>query len=370
MRYVLLPALAAGLFLFVLPACSSSNGGSGGGTTTSGSGGTSATCPGDLAEAPDSQFCADSASPIDCALVNGAYHNQVCGVPVIAPTTALTRSANVMEYAGSGPPQLGCFAPAGYPSTGGTPQMVTMSGVARIFSSGCESNDLSIEVYTVKRTGGSDDADLGTLIGTAVMTPDDCTTSSVVSMTTMCGTRYECNYTYPNVPTETEIAIRTMGANWAPLIEYNDYIPNAQVTSGTWSHDVRALANDDYSAIPQAAIGSGIMTGFGAIAGEVHDCGNVRLSGATVGTNVANESLTYFDNDEASPLPDTSATSTSILGLYASFDIAPGPASVAALGLVDGKVTTVGYFPAYVYANSVTAVTFQGVWPFQIDAKP
>ena len=244
---------------------------------------------------------------------------------------------------------------------------VTMSGVAKIFSHGCESNSLTIEVHTVNRTGGrrrrqhrparrdgGDDA--GRLHHDGRRRPSNMD----------CGTRYECKYSYPNVPTETELVILTQGSLWAPLYEYNDYIPDAEVMNGTWTHDVRALANDDYSAIPQAAIGSSIMTGYGAIAGEVHDCGNVRLSGATVGVNASNQGFTYFDSNEASPLPDTSATSTSILGLYAAFDIAPGPVSVAAVGLVGGKVTTVGYFPAYVYANAVTAVTFQGLRPFQV----
>jgi hypothetical protein len=371
------PLAGSLLFCLFVAACSSSNEGSGtsmgagaGHTTSTASGTTSSgtTCPGDLAEAPNSAFCQGDPATIDCGTVAQGIRNQVCGVAVQAPTTALTRSSTVMEFAGSGPPQLDCFQPADYPKAG-TPMTVTMSGVARIFSHGPESNSLNIEVHTVKRTGGADDGEVGPIVGKAVLTASDCSTDGV-SVMGACGTVFECKYTYPGVPTETDLAILTNGQFWAPLYEYNDYIPNAQVKNGVWSHDVRALANDDYSAIPQAAIGSGIMTGLGAIAGEVHDCGNVRLSGATVGTNVANDGLTYFDNDEASPLPDATATSTSILGLYASFNLNPGPASVAALGLVGGKVTTVGYFPAFIYANSVTAVTFQGVWPFQIDAKP
>ncbi len=393
MRILVAPArcapLAGSLLLLLVAACGSSNGGAvtgaGAGTSTSagtgkatgaGAGTSAATgsssggmCPGNLAQAPGSAFCQGDPATIDCAQVAQGIDNQVCGVPLAAPTAALKRSSTVMEFAGSGPPDLSCFQPANYPKAG-TSTKVTMSGVARIFSHGCESNSLNIEVHTVKRTGGADDGSLGPLVGKAVLTASDCTASGVATSNMDCGTRYECKYSYSGVPSETELAILTNGSMWAPLYEYNDYIPNADVTGGTWTHDVRALASDDYSVIPQAAIGSGINPGLGALAGEVHDCGNVRLSGATVGTNVANEALTYFDNDEASPLPDTSATSTSILGLYAAFDLAPGPASVAALGLVGGKVTTVGYFPAYIYANSVTAVTFQGVRPFQIDAKP
>jgi hypothetical protein len=374
-----LPILSAGLFALFAVACSSGGGGTGTGTGNStgsgtgssgvgGSSGTGTTCPGDLAEAPGSAFCQGDPSTIECAQVPGGDHTQVCGVALPDPSKALARSANVMEFAGSGPPDLSCFTPAKYP-TAGTSATVTMSGVARIFSHGCQSNELTIQVYPVKHTGGADDAMPGTQVGATVTTVMDCTADGVQSMVADCGTRYECKYTYPGVPTETDLVILTSGDLWAPLYEYNNYIPSSEVTNGTWSHDVRALASDDYSAIPQAAIGASIMPGNGAIAGEVHDCGNVRLSGATVDTNVYREGLTYFDSDEASPLPDTSASATSDLGLYAAFDLAPGPASVAALGLVDGKITTVGYYPARIFANAVTAVTFQGVRPWQVPAS-
>jgi hypothetical protein len=181
------------------------------------------------------------------------------------------------------------------------------------------------------------------------------------------GTVYECSYSYPNVPSETELIILTKGSAWAPLYEYNDYIPNAAITGGKWTHNVQALSTDDYSAIAQAAIGAPITEGHGAIAGETHDCSNIRINGATVDIGAGRQLLTYFTDNEADPLPATSATSTSSLGLYAALDVAPGPVSVGALGLVDGKVTTVGWYQVYVYENAVTALTFQGPRPFQIS---
>jgi hypothetical protein len=365
MRALALSALSLGSILLFATACSSG----GGGTGTNGAGaGTSTgggTCPGNLAQAAGDAFCQSAPSTIDCSLVTAADHTQVCGVAVPSPTIALARSSTVMEFAGSGPPDLSCYQPANYPKAG-TSQMVTMSGVARIFSHGCQSNQLTIEVHTVVRTGGADDGDVGPVVGTAVMTAADCTATGVQSMDSDCGTRYECTYTYPDVPSETELVILTSGAMWAPLYEYNDYIPTAQVMNGAWSHDVRALASDDYSAIPEVAIGATIPSGQGALAGEVHDCGNVRLTNATVDTNVAREALTYFDSDEESPLPLSSQTATSDLGLYAAFDLKPGPIGVAALGLVGGQITTVGYYKAFIHPNAVTAVTFQGLRPFQI----
>jgi len=243
---------------------------------------------------------------------------------------------------------------------------VTMSGYARIFNNGCTSADLTIEVYTVKRTNDASDGQLDQLVGKSVVTAADCTAMGVMSTTATCTPRWECPFTYPLVPSETELAVKTYGTKWAALYQYNIYIPNTAVMNGTWTHDVRALDAGDYSVIAQAALGANITPGNGALAGEVHDCGDVRLIGATVDVNVGRKLLTYFTTDESAPLPDTSATATTALGLYAALDIAPGPASVAALGLVGGKVTTVGYYRVQVFPDSVTSITFNGVHPFQI----
>ena len=340
------------------------SGGSGAGSTSASSGSATGgstgagTCPGDLAEAPNSAFCAAQAATPDCSFVGPDYHTQVCGVPLKDPKTALARSSGVKEFAGSGPPDLGCVA---NPPKGGTSQMVTISGLAKIFSHGCQSNGVLIEVFAL--TG---DADLAMPALASVTTAMDCMAAGVPTVDSNCGTRYECKYSVANVPSETELAIRTSGQFWAPLIDYNNYIFTADVKGGTWTHDVRALATDDYSVIPQAAIGSPITPGNGAVAGEVHDCGDVRLTDATVGIDAQVQALTYFTNDEQNPLPDLSATSTSVLGLWAGLDMPPGPVSVAALGLVGGKVTTVGYHRVRVFPNAVTAVTFRGVIPTQV----
>jgi hypothetical protein len=353
---------ASSLFLplFVLLAgCSSSGGGSGGTTDFR--------CPDDVAPAENSAFCEAVATDPNCDIVTAGQRHQVCGVPLTKPLSELERSANVKKYAGSGPPDLGCYAPAGYPAAPGMPSMVTMTGVAEIFSHGCASTNLTIEVWTVKRTGGADDGDLGTLIGSPVTTPADCMAESLATEEDDCGTRYECNYTYPGVPTETELVIRTDGDVWAPLYEYNIFIRNEAAPGGTWTHNVRALAQDDYGVISQVALGAPITVGHGAIAGEVHDCGDVRLVNAVVDVNVDKAVTTYFTNDEDHPLPELQARGTSTLGLFSSMDIKAGPVSVGAVGLVDGTVTTVGYFQARVFEDAVTSVTFRGLPPFLIQ---
>lgn len=366
MRNVLLAACAAGILL--LGSACGDNGGSGGsgnsgtGAGTGTGGGSTATCPDNLTPAPNSDYCVNDATMPNCAFIGPNYHEQVCGVAILDPEKELARSTDVKEYAGSGPPDLGCFDPAHYPQAD-TSKTVTMEGIVKIFSHGCESKNVEVSIFEVV-----DAAPAASPIGTPITTAADCTVDGVMTTNDDCGTRYECKYSYPGLPSEKELVVLTKGALWAPLYQYNIYIPNAEVTAdGKWTHDLRALATDDYTVIPQAAIGGPITPGNGAIAGEVHDCGDVRLTGATVDVDVQKKVLTYFTDNEDKPLPDLAATSTSVLGLYAALDVAPGKASVAAIGMVNGQMTTLGYHRVTVFPDSVTSITFHGVRPFQVQ---
>ncbi len=342
-----------------LVACGNSGGTGGGG----GSGGGDASCG--LTDISNKEFCEAQQTEPNCALVSDVQKNNACGVPLKDPPAELQRSANVEEYSGSGAPDVACFLPGSFPAKPGTPQTVTMKGKAVIFSHGCESKNLTIEVHKVKRTGGDDDGDLAELVGASVTTASDCTLKGVPSEEEDCDpARYECVYEYPGVPSETELVVKTSGSLWASLYDYNIFIRNDAVVDGAWEHDVRALASDDYGVISQAAIGAPITDGHGAIAGEIHDCGDVRLINAVVDVSSKRKALTYFGNDEAHPLPDLSANATSTLGLYAAIDVDPGPVSVAAAGLTsDGKVVGLGFLRVRVFPKSVTAITFRGMNP-------
>lgn len=324
-----------------------------------------------LAPSTNAEFCsAELASP-NCNLVTSEKHH-VCGVPVREPQAELARATDTDEFSGTGAPQIGCFETANYPAKPGTPQMVTVEGFARIFSSGCNSSDVKITFYKVVRDGSANDGQLGEVIGTSVNTAGDCTDIGDQTMPDDCeasGSRWECPYSYPMVPTETEIAIKTesiSGDKWAPLVQYNIYVPNSEVMAGKWEHDVRALASPDYSVIPSTAIGKPITPGNGAVAGEVHDCGDVRLLNATAGIDKSKANLTYFTSDEDAPLPDLEADSTSKLGLYAALDVPTGQVNVAATGLYQGQVVSLGRHRVWVYPDTVTSVTFRGLRPYQV----
>ncbi len=113
-------------------------------------------------------------------------------------------------------------------------------------------------------------------------------------------------------------------------------------------------------------MGKNITPGHGALAGEVHDCDDVRLINAVADVDVPKFVTTYFTDNEDNPLPDTAAKATSTLALYSAVDIAPGPVVVGAAGVIDGKLVGVGFFRARVFADAVTWVTFRGLRPFQL----
>lgn len=364
MRHTMLSLGVALSLSGLLSACG--GGSSGGSSGAAGATGSNDPCDA-LKDNPiaNADFCAKQSGAIDCDLVSSDQKNDACGIAMKDPPAELMRSNTVKEFGGSGAPDVSCFEGDKYPEKPGTPQAVTVKGAAVIFSHGCESKNLSIEFYGVKRSGDADDGDLGTIIGQAVTTASDCSVDGVASEEDGCDPmRYECIYEYPGVPTETELVIKTSGDGWTALYDYNIFIPNAAVKAGVWTHDVRALASDDYGVISQAAIGAPITGGHGAIAGEVHDCADIRLINAVVEVNAPRKVLTYFGDDEEHPLPDLGRKATSSLGLYSALDVDPGQVSIAAIGQTkDGKVHGIGFLRLHVFPDSVSTITFRGMNP-------
>jgi hypothetical protein len=376
------PALLTSLTYLALVgaiACSSDGGGGGGGSQTNACEGlgavtydTSPTCAGKCAPVNDA-YCENNGLTNACTA--GAI--DACGVALPLPpkesgvTVELSRSESVKEYGGKGAPDLSCFEEGSLPAPPDTAasKPVKLKGVVKIFSNGCESKNLTIEVHKVIRTGGADDGMPGDLVGAAVTTPASCKDVGVPEENEKCGTRYECTYEYADVPTETELMVVTDGDIWAPIYEYGLFIGNADVKDGAYEKDVRALASDDYQLIPQVALGKTITAGNGALAGEVHDCGDVRLVDAIVDIDQPKFSLSYFTDNEENPLPNIDAHSTSTLGLYSALDVKPGPVHVAAAGVKDGKLVSLGYFRARVFPDAVTSFTFRGLRPFQVASK-
>jgi hypothetical protein len=90
-----------------------------------------------------------------------------------------------------------------------------MTGVAEIFSHGCASTNLTIAVYTVKRTAGDNDGAPDKLVGAPVTTPADWKMTSVVTDEEDCGQRFECKYAYRDVVAQRAGARSTTAATCA-----------------------------------------------------------------------------------------------------------------------------------------------------------
>ncbi len=269
--------------------------------------------------------------------------------------------------------------------------MITLTGYVKLFASGNDSQGVKVEVYTEGTAGA-----LGNLVGSFTTSGDDAADppqQPLPTWSTKCpdgGCKLR-TYFIANVPTETPLILKTSDATqsgqWSDLYDYNVYIADtATVTtspvpgtgisgfpaSGTFAeYDASSVAATDVNTVASAAGGLTVAPDKGVIAGEVHDCGDVRISGATVDTDATHDGpLFYFNTNESDPTPDQSrgpgGLGTSNLGLFGALNLVTGtPIKVSAVGKVNGVTTLLGTYTVQVYAGAVTALSFRGRRPSQ-----
>ncbi len=199
--------------------------------------------------------------------------------------------------------------------------------------------------------------------------------------------RWEPRYSVDGVPTNTQLVIRAAGTDpqtWAVLFSWNVFLASDEAACADalaadcldtsdpmkpkYQLNVNTLSQADYNNIPVAAgLSTGIANGMGAVAGEVHDCDNIRVGNVQVGTAPAADRLTYFNGNPYNTLPDSgrAATGTDRLGLFSSLNIVPGKVAVDGAALVDGAEVSVGHFNAVVFPDSVAVVNLNGGKPPQ-----
>jgi hypothetical protein len=306
------------------------------------------------------------------------------------------RSTDCDEYSGSGAVDVGCFAEDTW--GGGLPEgTVRLAGVVDVYATGGSSSDnIHVEVYRM-----NEDASLGARVGqfltsTADAPCDEARDEQLASFLIETGeeaencpgicqeqipdTQGDCRdlgfYTIDDVPTHVPLVIVTYGdALWRHLYAYNimffdDDAVEMEIdglSSPTIYYKVKVLSNGDFSAIPiTAGMPGGIPESHGAVAGEVHDCNDVRIRNVQVGISPDPETLIYFNGNESKPYPDGSRRiGTNSLGLFAGLDIDPedNPVHVSAIGNVDGELVSFGWATVRVYPGSVTIVTLRGTRP-------
>lgn len=315
---------------------------------------------------------------------------EACCTWVGEPNASLAPATNLHRYsapAGSTKVDLSCLTS---PGTMGAPANVTLTGYVWIFSNGVvdssgnpSSSNVSVEVYKEDLSKG--DGSLGAMVGSYTTTPMD--KPDPVDTTWLHNCSQGCNlrqYTIKNIPTETPLIIKTSdasgGTDWATVYDYNIYFSNAQVQAGfpgvsncpagDACYDATAAAASDLGTVANAAGGISINGSQGLLAGEVHDCSDVRLSGATVNTDTRAETqMFYFTTDEGNPLPYTAATSTSDLSLFGAINYPTNtPIRVTAVGedpAAPGKLLMLGTYVVQMYPGAVTALALRGRRPWQ-----
>lgn len=107
----------------------------------------------------------------------------------------------------------------------------------------------------------------------------------------------------------------------------------------------------------------------GLLLGEVHDCGDVRLAGATVDIDASHEGdVFYFGDKESNPLPARTRffEGTSKLGLFGAINVTTGvPIRVSAIGNHDGQMVLLGTHTVQTVKNAVTILNLRGRRPWQ-----
>jgi len=176
------------------------------------------------------------------------------------------------------------------------------------------------------------------------------------------------------------VACSTSG-QWATRYEYNVYFSNSNVQGGQVTYNATAVAGSDLSAVA-GTVGQTVETGVGSLLGELYDCSNIRLSGATVETGSVQSHtgpLFYFTADESNPLPSLSAVDTSDLSLFGALNLATGSSiRVTAIGQCPpnaasanpsickaGDDVMLGTYVVQVYPGAMTAILMQGRLPWQ-----
>ncbi len=292
---------------------------------------------------------------------------------------------------GDGVPNLACNMPGSY-RPAGTSQMVTMYGVVDVFGNGANADAITVEVYEE-----GPDGTLGALLGSAVASIEDpCSeTEDEIERDVVVGTRELGFYVIPNIPSETPLIVKSTGdaGFWRDIYSYNiqalndvdvetDAVPgDACETLRTnaafgenprWEYRARIISTADWESIPlTAGLVDGIRRTSGVVAGEAHDCDDVRIEFAHMATSPEPQLFTYFNDNPDNPLPDNGRNSvgTSLLGLYASLDVPEGPVDIAGVTRIGGEVVSLGWYRAQVFAGAVTSISLRGLRSQQVPSE-
>ncbi len=298
-----------------------------------------------------------------------------CRVWIRPPSSQVVRGTGLTRWSSTDPAvNLACLDT---PGAEGSSSSVTLRGVVRALSSGADTRGVTIEIFRE-----NDDGSLGAPIGAPVTTVSDDATSRRESLLARCpdgGCTFR-GYTFPAVPTETRLVVKTSAfvraptdstpaVTWATVYEYGVYFSAAEAVDGAITYDLTTTESADLGTISAAAGSFAARQDRGMLLGEVHDCADVRLAGASVDIDTAYDGdIAYFGDDETNPLPDAarSGTGTSTLGMFAALNATTGvPIRVSAIGNVNGQLVLLGTHTVQTFKGAVTTLRLRGRRPWQ-----
>jgi hypothetical protein len=347
-----------------------------------------------------------------------------------------TECSDVKEFCappgGDRTPKLACLT-AAHPNEPATPATVTMTGWVSVFSSGPNSDGITIQVYDADILNAAASLDSATPIAQTTVTLDQTsfmnnarfcpdpnsdfgrTDTTCYPQTNDCGTscpeasqlkgtrfclntncqerlRVELRYEIPNVPTNKFLAVRTTGPGkasdtvWGQLVQYNVYLstaaracakpegtdpndteclrPAVGGASARFERNVKVLSKSDYMTIP-VTLGTSITPGFGAVAGEVHDCDDVRLENAQVSFDIPPAVRSYSNGNPNHTVFDLGLedVGTSRLGIFTGINMMPGFVDVEGWGRLNNAKAFLGKYRVKIWPDSVSTMIINGGRP-------
>lgn len=194
-------------------------------------------------------------------------------------------------------------------------------------------------------------------------------------------------YAFDNVPVHVPVTMLvhapgddTVIATYSFGVVF-DYLNNAAV-DGVVEYEANLIYSSTWSSIPTVGgqlIDGGSVVGDGqgraVIAGEIHDCSDNLIKGASVTSDQVDSStrVTYFDGDLNDPAPDQKGLSTDVDGLYVILnantasgkDVHTVTAGVLEPGCAgeDCQCVSLGSRTIRTFPDSVSVVTLRGDFP-------
>jgi hypothetical protein len=194
-------------------------------------------------------------------------------------------------------------------------------------------------------------------------------------------------YVIDNIPVHIPLTMKVFAVGDDTVIDtYTfgivfDHGDNQEV-DGVVDYEANLIYRSTYDSIPtiagrivegQQIIGDGV--GRGVIAGEIHDCEDQIVQGATVTTSQFDPTtkVTYFDGDTEDPTPELTRLSTNDDGLYVILNATTAPGKethTVAAGILepgcqgaDCQCVSLSARTVKAYPDSVSIVTLRGDLP-------